>query len=40
MWSFTSLVHFWPPQIFILATPMIPTYVHVEQIYKVTKGDR
>jgi len=23
-WSFTSLVHFWPPQFLILATPMQP----------------
>jgi len=22
-WSFTSLVHFWPPQFLILATPMV-----------------
>jgi len=24
-WSFTSLIHFWPPQFLILATPMGPS---------------
>jgi len=26
-WSFTSLVHFWPPQLLILVTPMFSTSI-------------